>query len=73
MEHFEKILLFDNAFEAGRMREILEDRKIPFSIIERVDSALGGISEMEFGWGYLEAPPARKEEILRIYGELTGK
>ncbi|MBL7138430.1 MAG: hypothetical protein ISS17_06630 [Bacteroidales bacterium] len=73
MEHYEKILRFDNAFEAERMREVLEGRNIPFSIIQRTDSALGGISALEFGWGYLEAPPDRKEEILAIYKELTGK
>ncbi|TSA28498.1 MAG: hypothetical protein D4R67_03715 [Bacteroidetes bacterium] len=73
MKHFEKILRLDNAFEAERMREVLEVRGIPFSIIERTDSALGGISELEFGWGYLESPSDKKEEILRIYRELTGK
>lgn len=71
MEHFEKILRFNNAFEAERMREILEEQNIPYSIIERTDSALGGISELEFGWGYLEAPSEKKEEILKIYQQLT--
>lgn len=73
MEHFEKILRLDNAFEAERMREVLEQSDIPYSIIERTDSSLGGISEMEFGWGYVEAPPDRRNDVLNIYKEITGK
>ena len=73
MEHFEKILRLDNAFEAERMREMLEGNDIPFSIIERTDSALGGVSELEFGWGYVEAPPDKREEVLKIYREITWK
>ena len=73
MEHFEKILRLDNAFEAERMREVLEGRNIPYSIIERTDSTLGGISELEFGWGYIEAPAGQKNVILAIYKEITGK
>jgi len=73
MEHYEKITRLDNAFEAERMREVLEGRNIPFSIIERTDSALGGISELEFGWGYIEAPADRRDEILAIYREILGK
>ncbi len=73
MEHFEKILRLDNAFEAERMREMLEGNNIPFSIIERTDSALGGISEMEFGWGYLEASAKNRDKIMKFYSEITGK
>ena len=72
MERYEKILRFDNAFEAERMREMLEENDIPFTIIQRTDSALGGISRLEFGWGYLEAPEKYKEEILKFYREIKG-
>jgi len=73
MEHFEKILRLNNAFEAERMREMLEGNDIPFSIIQRTDSALGGVSALEFGWGYVEAPPDRRDEVLKMYKEITGK
>jgi len=72
-EHYEKILRFNNAFEAERMREVLEGNDIPFAIIKRTDSALGGVSALEFGWGYLEVPPEYKEKVLAYYKELTGK
>lgn len=70
MEDFEKIIVLDNEFEAELMEEVLIDKKIPYGIIAREDSALGGIVDMEEGWGYLEAPPRFKDEILKIYKEI---
>jgi len=70
MEDFEKIIVLDNEFEAELMEEVLIDKKIPYGIIAREDSALGGIVDMEEGWGYLEAPPRFKDEILKIYQEI---
>ena len=71
METYEKILVLNNEFEAGLLEEILNDRKIPHGIVTSDDTALGGIMEMEFGWGYLEAPEKYKEEILKIFEEIT--
>lgn len=73
MEHYEKVLRFDNEFEAERMREFLAEHGIPFAIIPRFDSALGGITSLELGWGYMEAPPRYRDEIVAAYKELTGK
>ncbi|MEI7499033.1 MAG: hypothetical protein WCK84_01190 [Bacteroidota bacterium] len=73
METYEKILVLNNEFEAGLMEEVLSDRKIPHGIITSDDTALGGIMEMEFGWGYLEAPAKYKSEILQVYREITKK
>jgi hypothetical protein len=73
METFEKIIDLNNEYEAELMEEILTDKKIPFGIIPSGDTALGGIWEMENGWGYIEAPVEYKEEIIRIYGEISLK
>lgn len=70
MVSYEKILVLNNEFEAGLLTEILNDRKIPHGIIASDDSALGGIMEMELGWGYVEAPADRREEILKIYEQI---
>ncbi|MCX6286764.1 MAG: hypothetical protein NTY96_06595 [Bacteroidetes bacterium] len=69
MEDFEKILVLDNEFEAERMEEVLMDKQIPYGIIIREDSALGGIVNLEEGWGYLEAPARFRDEIMAIYKE----
>ena len=71
MENYERILDLNNDFEAGLMDEILKDKKIPFGIVPSGDSALGGIWELENGWGYLEAPAEYKDEIIRLYKELA--
>ena len=70
MEEFEKILVLDNEFEAELMEEVLMDKQIPYGIIVRDDSALGGITELESGWGFLEAPERCREEIMAIYKEI---
>jgi hypothetical protein len=71
METYEKILVLNNEFEAGLLEEVLTDRKIPHGIVTSDDTALGGIMEMEFGWGYVEAPEKFKEEIIKIFKEIT--
>jgi len=70
METYQKILVINNEFEAGILEEILTDRKIPHGIVTSDDTALGGIMEMEFGWGYVEAPERYKQEILAIFEEI---
>lgn len=70
MENYEKILVLSNEFEAGLLEEILTDRGIPHGIITSDDTALGGIMEMEFGWGYVEAPASYRKEITDIYAEI---
>jgi hypothetical protein len=71
METYEKILVLNNEFEAGLLEEVLSDRNIPHGIVTSDDTALGGIIEMEFGWGYVEAPSAYREDIEKIYAEIS--
>ena len=71
MDQFEKILDISNAFEAERLEEILKGKNIPYGIVPISDSAFGSIEILENGWGYLEAPPRFKGEILEIYADIT--
>jgi hypothetical protein len=71
MESYEKILVLNSEFEAGLLEEVLNDRKIPHGIVTSDDTALGGIMEMELGWGYVEAPEKYKAEIIKIFEEIT--
>ena len=73
MDQFEKILDLNNEFEAERLEEILKEKNIPYGIVPVSDSAFGSIEILENGWGYLEAPPRFKNEILEIYAEITGE
>lgn len=71
MENFEKILILNNEFEAEILDEVLNDRQIPHGIVSSSDSVMEGIVQLEYGWGYVEAPPSFREEIMTIYGEIT--
>jgi hypothetical protein len=71
MDQFEKILDISNEFEAERLEEILKEKNIPYGIVPVSDSAFGSIEILENGWGYLEAPPRFKGEILEIYADIT--
>ena len=73
METYEKILVLNNEFEANLLEEVLNDRKIPHGIVTSDDTMLGGIMEMELGWGYLEAPVRYKSEIIQLFEEITKK
>ena len=73
MEEYEKIVDLSSEFEAELLSEVLEDKKIPFGIVSSADSAMGGIWELENGWGYIEAPPQYKDEIMTIYNEIVKK
>jgi hypothetical protein len=73
MENYEKILVLNNEFEAALLEEVLTDRNIPHGIVTSDDTALGGIMEMELGWGYVEAPATYKDEILKIFAEITAQ
>lgn len=71
MEDFEKILVLNNEHEAGLLEQVLTDRNIPYGIVTTDDTALGGIMEMELGWGHVEAPLQYRDEIIRLYSEIT--
>ena len=73
MEDYEKIVDLSSEFEAELLSEVLEDKKIPFGIVSSADSAMGGIWELENGWGYIEAPLQYKDEIMKIYDEIVKK
>jgi hypothetical protein len=71
MDQFEKILDINNEFEAERLEEILKEKNIPYGIVPVSDSAFGSIEILENGWGYVEAPPRFKGEILEIYANIA--
>ncbi|MCK9203647.1 MAG: hypothetical protein M0P58_04315 [Bacteroidales bacterium] len=73
METFEKILVLNNEYEANLLEEVLSDKQIPHGIVPNEDSALGGIMELENGWGYVEAPNRYKVEITKLYKEISKK
>ena len=70
MERFEKIATIENEVEALCLRSELEERGIPHAIQSHYDSAYDGLFQFSAGWGHVEAPSERREEILTIFDKL---
>lgn len=71
MEKAVKILVLNNEIEAKLLDEILKERNIPHLIRSYHDSVYDGLWQLQTGWGHVEAPEAYKEEITKIYEELS--
>ena len=66
-----RILEFTNEIEATLLDEILSDKKIPHIIRSFHDSAYDGLWQTQSSWGILEAPEENREEILKIFKEMS--
>ena len=66
-----KILIFKNQIEAILLDEILAEKKIPHMIRSYHDSAYDGLWMTQTSWGHVEAPEEYKDEILKIYNEMS--
>ena len=71
MATFSKVLVLDNEAEARLLDAVLEEQGIPHLMRSYHDSAYDGLWQAQHGWGHVEAPPSRHEEIRRIHRELT--
>ncbi len=66
MERYEKIAAVRNEVEALLLKGELEQRGIPHAIQSYYDTALDGLFQFTSGWGHVEAPVERRDEILEI-------
>jgi len=66
-----RILVFSNEIEAKLLSEILTDKKIPHMVRSFHDSAYDGLFQVSAGWGILEGTEEFRDEILKIYEEMS--
>ena len=66
MERYEKITTVRNEIEALLLRGELEARGIPHAMQSYYDASFDGLFQFTSGWGHVEAPVERKDEILEI-------
>jgi hypothetical protein len=71
MDKSVKILIIKNAIEASLLDEILSEKGIPHLIRSYHDSAYNGLWQTSSAWGQLQADEKYKEEILKIYEEMS--
>jgi hypothetical protein len=70
MEDIERILDLENEIIATLIESILVERDIPHIMRTYHDSAYDGLWAYQQGWGFIEAPPEFREEIMNIYKEV---
>jgi len=66
-----RILVFNNEIEARLLSEILTSKEIPHIVRSFHDSAYDGLFQVSTGWGVLEGPEKYRDEILKIYEEMS--
>jgi hypothetical protein len=66
-----KILTIKNQVEASLLDEILKEREIPHIIRSYRDLAYNGLWQTPTAWGQLDAPEEFKEQILKLYQEMS--
>jgi hypothetical protein len=69
-EEFVPVKVAESAFEADRVRAVLEQEGLTVMIRTFEDTAYDGIYVAQKGWGYVEVPRAEKEQAERIVSEL---
>jgi len=66
-----RILILKNQVEASLLDEILKERDIPHIIKSYHDLAYDGLWQTPTAWGQLDAPEQFKEEILKLYEQMS--
>ena len=69
-EPWNKIAVVENEAEAERLDVELSNLNIPHVLRSYRDSAWADIYQFSKGWGEVEAPNQRKEEILSILNDI---
>jgi hypothetical protein len=60
----------DTEMEAGILEMVLKDHEIPYVFVSYHDTAYDGIFQLQHGWGHVEVPLERVEEVKRLYQEV---
>lgn len=66
-----KILTFDNEIEARLLSGLLDEMNIPHILRSYHDLAMDGLWQTQSSWGHLEAFEKYKEEILKVFAEMS--
>lgn len=69
-EVFEKIMPLESELQSELLDAMLEERGIPHINRSYHSSPFNGLFQMTEGWGYVEAPPRCRDEILAIAKDL---
>ena len=68
---YEKIAVLDNEVQAEALDALLTEIGIPHEMISYRDSAMDGLYQATRGWGHVEAPLDRAEDVKQALQSLT--
>jgi hypothetical protein len=71
-ERFERIAALDDEVQAEALDALLAERGIPHVMKSYHDSAYDGLFQVSHGWGHVEAPKERADEVLQALKDLAG-
>ena len=71
MKRTVKILELRSEVEARLLSGLLEQKGIPHMLHSYHDSAYDGMWQTQTSWGSLDADDENREEILKIYNEMS--
>lgn len=71
MDEVVKIITFNNEIEANLLSGLLDEMKIPHLLRTYHDLAMDGLWQTQSSWGHLEAPEEYRDEILKVYNEMS--
>lgn len=66
-----KILTFDNEIEARLLSGLLDEMNIPHILRSYHDLAMDSLWQTQSSWGHLEAPEKYRDEILKVFSEMS--
>lgn len=69
-EEFVPVKVAESAFEADRIRAVLEQEGFAVMVRSFHDTAYDGIYQAQKGWGAVEVPQNEKERAERVVNEL---
>jgi hypothetical protein len=73
MDDFAKIVVLDDEVQAELVDALLDERGVPHVLKSYHDSMLDGLFQGQAGWGHVEAPESRRDEVLAAVRDVEGR
>jgi hypothetical protein len=65
------VITIEKEIDARYLESVLKDHEIPYHMVSYHDSAYAGLFQLERGWGHVEVPLERVEEVEQLYRKVV--
>lgn len=66
----ENVIPIEKEIEADFLRSVLKEKEIPSVFITYHDTAFDGLYQLNQGWGHVEVPLERANEVKQLYRQV---